>query len=385
MAERPGSSLAKHATSIAKPVTKQIGNTVKTVAKEARRGGDLGPKAAAGAAKSIGKAGGTSAKAAVSGGLSALKQVGGQVLGKNGNDKKGEGGSAKTKVTNIIEEIDVGAPRRLVYDQWTRFQDFPSFMKKVESTDQLADEKVRWKAKILWSTRTWESTIVEQVPDERIVWRSTGQKGYVDGAVTFHELAPDLTRVLLVLEYHPQGFMEKTGNLWRAQGRRARLELKHFRRHVMSQALLHPGDEAEGWHGEIHDGEVAESSKSDGQGGSKSRRTSSQSGRSTRSRTSSSTARSSGDKTSSAKSSDEKSSSARSSGEKSSSAKSSGDKASSAKSSGSSSARSSSGGSSGTRRSSNAKKSSASGRSSGGSSSSTRRSAAKETAGAKDE
>ncbi|MCO5967593.1 SRPBCC family protein [Actinoallomurus soli] len=378
MAERPGSSLAKHATSIAKPVTKQIGNTVKTVAKEARRGGDLGPKAAAGAAKSIGKAGGASAKAAVSGGITALKEVGGQVIGKNGKDKKGEGGSAKTKVTNIIEEIDVGAPRQLVYDQWTRFQDFPSFMKKVESTDQLADEKVRWKAKIFWSTRTWESTIVEQVPDERIVWRSTGQKGYVDGAVTFHELASDLTRVLLVLEYHPQGFMEKTGNLWRAQGRRARLELKHFRRHVMSQALLHPGDEAEGWRGEIHDGEVATSAKSDGQGGSKSRRTSSQSGRSTRSRSSSSAAKSS-DKASSAKSSDEKSSASKSSG----------DKASSAKSSGSSSAGSSGGRSSGTRRSSNAKKSSASGRSSGGSSggssSGTRRSAAKETAGAKDE
>ena len=59
-------------------------------------------------------------------------------------------------------------------------------------------------------------------PHERIVWRSKGAKGYVDGAVTFHELTPDLTRILVVLEYHPQGFFEKTGNLWRAQGRRAR-------------------------------------------------------------------------------------------------------------------------------------------------------------------
>lgn len=335
MAELPGSSLAKRATNIAKPVTKQIGSTVKTVAKEARRGGDLGPKA-------------------VSGGLSALKEVGGQVLGKNDKTKSDQGGSAKPKVTNIVEEIDIGASRSLVYDQWTRFQDFPSFMKKVESTDQLADEKVRWKAKIFWSTRTWESTIVEQVPDERIVWRSTGQKGYVDGAVTFHELAANLTRVLVVLEYHPQGLMEKTGNLWRAQGRRARLELKHFRRHVMSQALLHPGDDTEGWRGEIHDGEVAKSKEGDGKSGSSRGRGSSKSGGSTRSRSSS--------------------------GEKSSSARSSSGKSSSAKSSGS--------GSSSTRRSSSAKKSSASGRSSGGSSSRTRsasKETAKETAGAKDE
>jgi len=76
--------------------------------------------------------------------------------------------------------------------------------------------------------------------------------------VTFHELGPNLTRILLVLEYHPQGMFERTGNLWRAQGRRTRLELKHFRRHMMTQGVLHP-DEIEGWRGTIHDGEVVES------------------------------------------------------------------------------------------------------------------------------
>ena len=93
------------------------------------------------------------------------------------------------------------------------------------------------------------------MPDDKIVWRSKGAKGHVDGAVTFHELAPNLTRILVVLEYHPQGLFEHTGNIWRAQGRRARLELKHFRRHVMTEAMLHP-DEVEGWRGLIGDGEV---------------------------------------------------------------------------------------------------------------------------------
>ncbi|QKW38804.1 SRPBCC family protein [Actinomadura sp. NAK00032] len=167
----------------------------------------------------------------------------------------GGGGGKKVKVTNIVEHIDVGAPRRLVYDQWTRFQDYPSFMKKVISVEQADEAKLNWKAKIFWSARTWESTIVEQVPDEHVVWRSKGPKGHVDGTVSFHELSPNLTRVLVVLEYHPQGFMERTGNLWRAQGRRARLELKHFRRYVMTQSLTR-ADEVEGWRGEIRDGEV---------------------------------------------------------------------------------------------------------------------------------
>ena len=159
-----------------------------------------------------------------SGGPGLLSAVTGKEAGR-------KAASGAVKVTNIVEHIDVGVPVDLAYDQWTRFTDFPGFMKKVEH--------------------------VEQVPGERIVWRSEAPKGHVDGAVTFHELAPDLTRILLVLEYHPQGLFERTGNLWRAQGRRARLELKHFQRHVMTQTLLHP-DDVEGWRGEIRDGQVTE-------------------------------------------------------------------------------------------------------------------------------
>jgi len=128
-------------------------------------------------------------------------------------------------------------------------------MKKVEHVEQEEDDKLTWQAQVFWSHRSWTSTIIEQVPDERIVWRSSGDKGYVDGAVSFHELAPSLTRVALVLEYHPKGFFEHVGNIWRAQGRRARLELRHYQRHVMTQTILNT-EELEGWRGEIHDGEV---------------------------------------------------------------------------------------------------------------------------------
>jgi uncharacterized membrane protein len=170
------------------------------------------------------------------------------------------GGAKKLKLTNIVESTDVGVPVTLAYNQWTQYNDFPKFMKKVENIDKnrKEEQKTNWKAQVFWSHRTWEATVIDQVPNDRIVWRSKGQKGHVDGAVTFHELAPNLTRVLLVLEYHPQGMFERTGNLWRAQGRRARLELKHFRRHMMTNGVLHP-DEIEGWRGTIHDGEVVES------------------------------------------------------------------------------------------------------------------------------
>jgi hypothetical protein len=145
----------------------------------------------------------------------------------------------------------------VAYQAWTQFEEFPSFMKKVESVEQQEDGTVEWKAQIFWSHRSWTAEIIDQVPNERIVWRSEGEMGHVDGAVTFHELTPDLTRMLINLEYYPKGFFEPVGNLWRAPGRRARLELKFFRRYLTSEVLLRQ-DEVEGWPGEIHDGEVTE-------------------------------------------------------------------------------------------------------------------------------
>ncbi len=128
-------------------------------------------------------------------------------------------------------------------------------MKKVESVDQTSDEKATWKAKVFLSRRAWDATITEQVPDSHIVWRSSGEKGHVDGAVTFTSLGPNLTKVCLVLEYYPKGLFEHTGNIWRAQGRRARLEFQHFKRHAMVNVLVRQ-DEVEGWRGEIRDSEV---------------------------------------------------------------------------------------------------------------------------------
>ena len=210
----------------------------------------------------VGTAGKEGAKAAVQGD----NPVGGALKGGFGKVKDkvksalpgggGGGGGKATKSTNIIETIDVGVPIDVAYNQWTQFQDFSGFMKKVENVEHDQDEaKVTFKAQIFWSHRTWEGKIIEMVPNERIIWKSKGEKGHVDGAVTFHELAPSLTRILVVLEYYPQGLFEKTGNIWEAQGRRARAELRHFRRHVMTRSILEE-DELEGWRGEIRDGEI---------------------------------------------------------------------------------------------------------------------------------
>jgi len=231
-------------------VSNKVGSATERLTEYAKGSGQPGLVAAATGFKKVSE-GKSPAAAAVGGGWSGLKEKFKQAIGRGGKGGK----SKKLKLINIVETIDVGVPVRTAYNQWTQFQDFPSFMKKVESVEQASDEKTNWKAQIWWSHRTWEATIVHQVPDSSIVWRSKGPKGHVDGSVTFHALASNLTRILVVLEYHPQGLFERTGNIWRAQGRRARLELKHFRRHVMTQTILDP-DGVEGWRGEIRQGRI---------------------------------------------------------------------------------------------------------------------------------
>ncbi|PWU46135.1 cyclase [Micromonospora globispora] len=234
-------------------VTERITGATGRLSEYAKQGGGPGLIAAATGAQKLAE-GSSPMKAMFHAGVAGGKEKLMSALG-GGGGKGGKGGKKKLKVTNIVETIEVGVPVRVAYNQWTQFGDFPSFMKKVEQADCESDEKMTWKAQVFWSHRSWESTIVRQIPDRLIHWRSKGEKGSVDGTVSFHEVGPELTRILVVLEYHPQGLFEHTGNLWRAQGRRVRLELKHFVRHVMTVTVLDP-DSVEGWRGEIEDSQV---------------------------------------------------------------------------------------------------------------------------------
>ncbi|WP_330286699.1 SRPBCC family protein [Streptomyces sp. NBC_00576] len=170
-----------------------------------------------------------------------------------GGKGKRKGGAGK-KPTVVIEFIDVGVPLRTAYDQWTQYQDFSTFAKGVKSANRADDTTSDWQLKVFWSNRSWKAHTTEQVPDDRISWTSEGAKGTTKGVASFHELAPNLTRVLLVVEYYPKGLFEKTGNIWRAQGRRTRLDLKNFARFITLK-----GETDDGWRGEIRDGEVVRS------------------------------------------------------------------------------------------------------------------------------
>ncbi|MEV5882092.1 SRPBCC family protein [Streptomyces sp. NPDC052020] len=163
---------------------------------------------------------------------------------------KNLGGGAGRPPTVIVEHVDVGVPLRTAYDQWTRYQDFGTSASGAQSANRADETTSGRRLGVFRSLRGRQAKITERVPDDRISWTSEGATGTAKGVVSFHRLADSLTRVLLVAEYHPRGLLEKSGDLWRARGRRARRDLRNFARHV----TLH-GEAGDGRHGEIRDGE----------------------------------------------------------------------------------------------------------------------------------
>lgn len=247
--------LGDYASTLGRKALSSAGGQVDKIADKLDGGGGSSSEAAKAGAEEIAE-GKSPAKAALSAATTGAKD---KIKGAFGADNSGSGGgSGDFKFSNIVETADVGVPLSVAYNAFTMFEDWPDFMKKVENVERTDDVKLSVKGQAVWSHRTWEATITEQVPDSHIVWESTGDKGYISGSVSFHELAPRLTSIIAVGEYHKQGFVEGIGALWFTVPRRFRLELKFFVHHVMTEVMLDQ-EGVEGWRGEIRDGELVTS------------------------------------------------------------------------------------------------------------------------------
>ena len=131
-------------------------------------------------------------------------------------------------MATIEKHIDVDVPVRTAYNQWTQFESFPRFMEDVEEVRQLDDSHLHWRANVGGSVQEWDAVITEQSPDERIAWRSTSGAPNA-GVVTFHRLGEGQTRVMLQLEYDPEGFTESVGNALGFMDRRVDGDLHRFK------------------------------------------------------------------------------------------------------------------------------------------------------------
>jgi uncharacterized membrane protein len=154
------------------------------------------------------------------------------------------------------ESIEVDVPVRTAYNQWTLFEEFPRFMEGVESVTQVSDTRNHWVTEIAGVRREFDTEITEQVPDQRIAWRSV-DGAHSAGVVTFHRLDDNRSRIMLQLEFDPEGFLEQVADKLNFVRGRVQGDLERFKEFIESR-----GQEEGAWRGEVRQDKVAHDSVS---------------------------------------------------------------------------------------------------------------------------
>ena len=144
----------------------------------------------------------------------------------------------------IQKSIEVEVPLSRVYNQWTQFEQFPQFMEGVERIHQVDDRHLHWVAQVGGRTKEWDAEIIEQIPDQRIAWRSTG--GAPNSGVSFQALGLNRTRIDLTLSYQPETAPEKIGDALGVLSRRVNGDLERFKEFIQRR-----GQETGAWRGAI--------------------------------------------------------------------------------------------------------------------------------------
>ena len=157
-------------------------------------------------------------------------KVAGSVAGKVGGGN-GDGGGKKTRRLPIQRYTDVAVPVEVAYKAWTQFDKFPNFMHRVQSVEKTGNDEVQWEEKIWFSKRQWKGKITERRKNDRIVWKTTSGTQH-SGIVSFHKIGDNLTRVMVTVDFHPTGMIEKMGSGLRFAKRAVEADLARFKTYV---------------------------------------------------------------------------------------------------------------------------------------------------------
>ena len=148
-------------------------------------------------------------------------------------------------LSTVEESIELDVPVHTAYNQWTQFEQFPRFMASVQEVRQVDDTHLHWKAVVAGKTKEWDAEITEQIPDQRIAWRSTSGPMNA-GVVTFDKIGEDRTRVRMQMDYRPESLTEKVGDAVGGVKITAKGNLQRFKELVESR-----GAETGGWRGTV--------------------------------------------------------------------------------------------------------------------------------------
>ncbi|MFF9765469.1 SRPBCC family protein [Streptomyces sp. NPDC053086] len=152
-------------------------------------------------------------------------------------------------MSKVKEAVEVDVPLHTAYNQWTQFEDFPNFMEGVEEVTQLDERHNHWTMKIGGVRREFDTEIVDQLPDERITWRTISGDTNQRGSVRFQRLDDTHTKVELVMDIEPSGATEKAADLLGTIDRRVKGDMERFKSFIEDR-----GGESGGWRGRIRPG-----------------------------------------------------------------------------------------------------------------------------------
>ena len=146
---------------------------------------------------------------------------------------------------SIEKSLLVKQPLRVVYNQWTQFEEFPLFMEGVREVKQLNERRILWQALIGTAEKEWESEITEQVPNTTIAWHSIdGVKN--SGRASFEAADEKTTLIKLHIDYELQGLWEQLGDALGMVEFRIEEDLGRFKKFIEAR-----GAAAGGWRGTI--------------------------------------------------------------------------------------------------------------------------------------
>jgi uncharacterized membrane protein len=212
-----------------------VATAASVVAYAARKGASEAKEKLEGEAEKLGEEGVQGAKKGLTSGGGAGGAIG-KLASKAIGGGGGGGGGGKAKKTRrlpIQRWTDIAAPIGTVYEKWTEFEEFPNFMHRVLSVKQEEDDdnKVSWEEKIWFSKRQWEGEITERKRNKRVAWKTTSGMAH-SGVVTFHKLDDELTRVMVDMDFVPQGMIEKMASGLRFVKRAVQADLARFKAYV---------------------------------------------------------------------------------------------------------------------------------------------------------
>ncbi|MCL6736017.1 SRPBCC family protein [Streptomyces neyagawaensis] len=153
-------------------------------------------------------------------------------------------------MSTVKEAVEVEVPVHTAYNQWTQFEEFPQFMEGVEEVRQVDDRHNHWTTKIGGVKREFDTEIVDQLPDERITWRTITGDTRQKGTVHFERVDDTHTRVELVMDIEPSGTVEKAGDMLGMIDRRVKGDMRRFKEYMEKR-----GGESGAWRGRIRPGE----------------------------------------------------------------------------------------------------------------------------------